>query len=178
MSPTRRRVRTCSCDRSPSDIVERDDDNRLRRIVMFFGPLPSPTNQPRASCCGSAGASAATAQEARQQTGCGWTPVVLQRQASCLAGARDAGAVRVAPSRRIALGHDEHVLAERREQVAAEGAAVGGRLAVGRRAHGIPASGGEGVHGVIFASRAPRAAGLTSAIDSPRRPGFRRRARR
>ena len=22
------------------DIVERDDDNRLRRIVMFFGPLP------------------------------------------------------------------------------------------------------------------------------------------
>jgi hypothetical protein len=25
------------------DIVERDDDNRLRRIVMFFGPLPSPT---------------------------------------------------------------------------------------------------------------------------------------
>ena len=23
------------------DIVERDDDNRLRRVVMFFGPLPA-----------------------------------------------------------------------------------------------------------------------------------------
>jgi ketosteroid isomerase-like protein len=22
------------------DVVERDDDNRLRRVVMFFGPLP------------------------------------------------------------------------------------------------------------------------------------------
>lgn len=26
------------------DIVERDVNNRLRRIVMFFGPLPSPTS--------------------------------------------------------------------------------------------------------------------------------------
>ena len=23
------------------DIVERDDDSRLRRILMFFGPLPA-----------------------------------------------------------------------------------------------------------------------------------------
>ena len=25
------------------DVVERDDDNRLRRVVMFFGPLPRAT---------------------------------------------------------------------------------------------------------------------------------------
>ena len=55
----------------------------------------------------------------------------------------------MAAAARIAFGSDQDMLAESREVVAAEGAAVGGRLAVLGRAHRPPADGRTVVHGGV-----------------------------
>src|SRR2546423_11031827 len=57
-------------------------------------------------------------------------PLLPRRQPAALAGSHHALGVRVPPPPRIALGKDQHVLAERGQVTAAKRAAVGRGLAV------------------------------------------------
>ena len=75
-------------------------------------------------------ASAKQAAEQARRPRLGLPPFVAARQPPGPAGGRHALRVCVAAPRGIALGGDEHVLAERGEEAATERAAVGGGLAV------------------------------------------------
>ena len=66
--------------------------------------------------------------------------VLAQRQPPRPPRLHHAVGVGVAAALRLALGNDEHVRAQRGEELAAQRAAVGARLVVRRRAHGVPAS--------------------------------------
>src|SRR3954451_18569663 len=81
-------------------------------------------------------------QQAAQQTrpaGLRREPLVARGETAGPARGDDARGVGVPAPARIALGDHERVLAERREVLAAERAAIGGGLEVLRTAHGPPA---------------------------------------
>ena len=67
-----------------------------------------------------------------------WLNILAQGQPAGLTLGNHAGGVRVAPAPRVTFGHDQHVLAQRWQQLAAERAAVGRGLEVLRRADRPP----------------------------------------
>ena len=102
-----------------------------RRSARLKPPRPRCTtvvSQP----CPPAGAARRAGPAASAATRRGWQPARLAR------GQRARG-VRVAPPARVALGHHEHVRAERRQQAVAERAPVGRRLGALRGADRPPA---------------------------------------
>src|SRR5579871_2537923 len=66
-------------------------------------------------------------------------PFVPGRELARPARAHHAFGVGVAPATRVTLGHDQHVLAERRQMLTAERTAIRRRLAILRRSDAPPA---------------------------------------
>jgi hypothetical protein len=92
-----------------------------------------------------------TAQQTGQQARRTRLHLLAQRQPARPPRARYAVRVRVAPARRVPLGQDQQVRAQRGQVPTAEGAAVGRGLAVRGRSDGVPAGASErvGRHPII-----------------------------
>jgi len=81
----------------------------------------------------------------------------VRGQAPGAARSQSTGRVGVASARGVALGRDEHVLAQGGQVLPAEGAAVGRRLAVLGPPNRPPGGGVEGGHGCSDAASVPAA---------------------